>query len=56
MDEVQRLLTEVILAAFFLLQVDDGYRDNRDFALAVTREFDAPWYVASDFAHGTGRL
>jgi peptidoglycan/xylan/chitin deacetylase (PgdA/CDA1 family) len=37
---------------------DDGYRDNRDFALPVMREFDAPFtvYVASDFAQGTGRL
>ncbi len=37
---------------------DDGYRDNRDFALPVMREFDAPFtiYVASDFAEGRGRL
>src|SRR4051794_36987231 len=37
---------------------DDGYRDNRDFALPVMREFGAPFtvYVASDFAEGTGRL
>jgi len=48
MDEVhQRLIT-----------LDDGYRDNRDFALPVMREFDAPFivYIASDFAEGTGRL
>jgi peptidoglycan/xylan/chitin deacetylase (PgdA/CDA1 family) len=40
------------------LTFDDGYRDNRDFALPVLREFDAPCtvYVASDFAEGTGRL
>lgn len=37
---------------------DDGYRDNRDHALPVMREFAAPLtvYVASDFAQGTGRL
>jgi peptidoglycan/xylan/chitin deacetylase (PgdA/CDA1 family) len=37
---------------------DDGYRDNRDFALPVMREFGAPFtvHVASDFAEGIGRL
>ena len=43
---------------FAAFTFDDGYRDNRDFALPVLREFDAPAtiYVASDFAEGTGRL
>ena len=43
---------------FACFTLDDGYRDNRDFALPVMREFDAPFtvYVASDFAEGTGRL
>ena len=43
---------------FACFTFDDGYRDNRDFALPVMREFDAPFtvYVASDFAQGTGRL
>lgn len=43
------------IAAFTL---DDGYRDNREHALPVLREFDAPAtiYVTSDFAEGTGRL
>src|SRR6185369_4151921 len=43
---------------FACFTFDDGYRDNRDFALPVMREFDAPFtvYVASDFAEGTGRL
>ena len=43
---------------FACFTLDDGYRDNRDFALPVMREFDAPLtvYVASDFAEGTGRL
>src|ERR1700709_1254085 len=43
---------------FACFTCDDGYRDNRDFALPVMRKFDAPAavYVASDFAEGTGRL
>src|SRR6266567_1583135 len=38
--------------------LDDCYRDNRDYALPVMREFDAPFavYVASDFAEGSGPL
>jgi peptidoglycan/xylan/chitin deacetylase (PgdA/CDA1 family) len=59
MDELHERLVqgrfERRLAAFTL---DDGYRDNLEFALPVLREFDAPLavYVASDFAEGTGRL
>ncbi|WP_426411006.1 polysaccharide deacetylase family protein [Bradyrhizobium ganzhouense] len=59
MDELhERLLQgrfDRRIAAFTL---DDGYRDNREHALPVLREFDAPAtiYVASDFADGTGRL
>ena len=43
---------------FACFTFDDGYRDNRDFALPVMAEFGAPFtvYVASDFASGTGRL
>src|SRR6185437_13428187 len=43
---------------FACFTFDDGYRDNRDFALPVMRAFDAPFtvYVAADFAEGTGRL
>ncbi len=43
---------------FACLTFDDGYRDNRDVALPILREFDAPAtvYVASDFAEGRGRL
>jgi peptidoglycan/xylan/chitin deacetylase (PgdA/CDA1 family) len=43
---------------FASFTLDDGYRDNRDFALPVFREFDAPCtvYAVSDFAEGTGRL
>ncbi|MGA8900858.1 polysaccharide deacetylase family protein [Bradyrhizobium sp.] len=57
MDEFHRRLTERDYSrrsACFTF--DDGYRDNRDFALPVMREFDAPLtvYVTSDFAQGTG--
>ena len=43
---------------FACFTCDDGYRDNRDHALPVLRQFDAPVavYVASDFADGRGRL
>ncbi len=59
MDEAYRRLTEGQFSRrFACFTLDDGYRDNRDFALPVMREFDAPLtvYVASDFAEGSGRL
>ena len=59
MDEVHQRLSERNFARrFACFTFDDGYRDNRDYALPVMREFDAPLsvYVASDFAEGTGRL
>lgn len=59
MDEVhQRLVERNFSRRFACFTLDDGYRDNRDFALPVMRDFDAPLttYVASDFAQGTGRL
>ncbi len=59
MDEVHRRLIERKFSRRFAsFSFDDGYRDNRDYALPVMREFDAPFtvYVASDFAEGTGRL
>src|ERR1700728_2222745 len=59
MDEVQRRLIERDFSRrFACFTFDDGYRDNRDFALPVMREFEAPFtvYVASDFAEGTGQL
>src|SRR6201747_3286694 len=58
-DEVhQRLAERDFSRRFACFTLDDGYRDNRDFALPVLREFAAPFtvYVASDFAEGTGRL
>src|ERR1700730_18378572 len=59
MDEVhQRLIERKFSKRFASFSFDDGYRDNRDYALPVMREFDAPFtvYLASDFAEGTGRL
>jgi peptidoglycan/xylan/chitin deacetylase (PgdA/CDA1 family) len=59
MDEVhQRLIERNFTNRFACFTFDDGYRDNRDHALPVMREFDAPLtvYVASDFAAGSGRL
>jgi peptidoglycan/xylan/chitin deacetylase (PgdA/CDA1 family) len=59
MDEVhQRLAERHFARRFACFTLDDGYRDNRDFALPVLREFDAPStvFVASDFAEGSGRL
>jgi peptidoglycan/xylan/chitin deacetylase (PgdA/CDA1 family) len=59
MDEVhQRLIDRNFSRRFACFTLDDGYRDNRDFALPVMHEFEAPLtvYVASDFAEGVGRL
>jgi peptidoglycan/xylan/chitin deacetylase (PgdA/CDA1 family) len=59
MDEMHRRLSERDFSRrFATFTFDDGYRDNRDFALPIMREFDAPFtvYVASDFAQGAGNL
>ena len=59
MDEVHRRLIERNFSRrFACFTLDDGYRDNRDFALPVMRAFEAPLnvFVASDFAEGIGRL
>jgi peptidoglycan/xylan/chitin deacetylase (PgdA/CDA1 family) len=59
MDEVhQRLIERNFSRRFACFTLDDGYRDNRDFALPLMREFDAALtvFVASDFAEGTGKL
>ncbi len=43
---------------FVTFTFDDGYRDNRDFALPVLEKYQIPLtvYAASDFADGRGRL
>jgi peptidoglycan/xylan/chitin deacetylase (PgdA/CDA1 family) len=59
MDEVHhRLANRQFERRFACFTFDDGYRDNRDYALPVMREYAAPLtvYVTSDFAEGTGRL
>ncbi len=59
MDEAHRRMTERDFARrFACFTFDDGYRDNRDHALPVMRDYGAPFtvYVASDFADGRGRL
>ena len=59
MDEAHRRLVEKdFTRKFACFTLDDGYRDNRDHALPVFRDFDAPCivYAVSDFAGGTGRL
>jgi peptidoglycan/xylan/chitin deacetylase (PgdA/CDA1 family) len=59
MNELHRRLTERDFSRrFACFTFDDGYRNNRDFALPVMREFEAPFtvYVASDFAQGVGHL
>jgi peptidoglycan/xylan/chitin deacetylase (PgdA/CDA1 family) len=59
LDELHRRLAERDFSRpFACFTFDDGYRDNRDFALPLMREFDAPFavYVASDFAKGDGKL
>ena len=58
-DEMhRRLVQRDFTRRFACLSLDDGYRDNRDFALPLLREFDAPAtvFVASDFADGFGRM
>jgi len=59
LDEAHRRMTERDFARrFACFTFDDGYRDNRDHALAVMQKHNAPMtvYVASGFADGTGRL
>lgn len=59
MDEmVRRMKAREFSRRFACFTFDDGYRDNRDHALPVMREFGAPLtvYAASDFASGQGKL
>src|SRR5262245_28161598 len=59
LDEMHRRLRQRDFARrFACFTFDDGYRDNRDYALPVMRELAAPFtvYVTSDFASQTGRI
>jgi len=57
-EACRRLIERRFSRRFACFTLDDGYLDNRDYALPVMREFDAPFavYVTSDFAEGSGRL
>ena len=58
-DELhERLTMRNFSRRFACFTFDDGYRDNRDYALPVMREFNAPFtvFVAADFAEGSGCL
>jgi peptidoglycan/xylan/chitin deacetylase (PgdA/CDA1 family) len=54
----QRMVVGDFSRRFACFTFDDGYRDNRDFALPIMQRFEAPLtvYAASDFAQGSGRL
>lgn len=59
LDEMhQRMIERNFARRFVCFTLDDGYRDNRDVALPVLREFAAPStvFVVSDFADGFGRM
>ncbi len=58
-DEVpQRLKSAPNARPFAVFTLDDGYKDNRDYAYPVFKKYNAPFtiYVASDFADGKGEL
>ena len=58
-DEARRRMVNMEFGRrFACFAFDDGYRDNRDYALPVMREFAAPFtvYVTGDFADGRAGL
>ena len=58
-DEMhRRMAAREFSRRFVCFTFDDGYRDNRDFALPVMREHDAPFtvYAAGDFVDGRGQF
>ena len=58
-DEAHRRLSNrEVSRRFACFTFDDGYRDIRDFALPIMRQFNAPFtvYVTSDFVERSGPL
>lgn len=58
LDEVRGRLDKGGDKPFACFTLDDGYRDNRDFALPVFKRHNAPFtiYVPTDYPDGRGRL
>lgn len=58
LDEISNRLKNNIKRPFAVLTFDDGYRDNRDYALPVLKRYNAPWtlFVTTDFASQKGRF
>jgi peptidoglycan/xylan/chitin deacetylase (PgdA/CDA1 family) len=59
LDEMYRRLSERDFSRRFVcFTFDDGYRDNRDFALPAMRDYDAPFnlYATTDFTNGAGQF
>jgi len=59
LDEAYRRIRERDCAVrFACFTLDDGYRDNLEYAYPVFRRHDAPFtvYIASDYADGKGEL
>lgn len=58
LDEAARRLDEPDAAPFAVFTLDDGYRDNAEFAAPVFRRHACPYtiYVPTDFAAGRGEL
>jgi peptidoglycan/xylan/chitin deacetylase (PgdA/CDA1 family) len=58
LDAVPERLADPGPRPFAALAFDDGYRDNRKYALPLLRRRGAPWtmFVTADYAAGAGRL